>query len=424
MDVDILGAASFDDEIAWWENDGDENFTKHVINTYFDEAYDVFAIDMDKDNDIDVLGTAIVDDEIAWWENDGDENFTKHTITSNFEGSRHSIYAADINKDNEIDIIGSASGILNNEISWWENDGNENFTKHTITSNFDSVTDVLAIDIDGDNEIDILGASSSDDEIAWWKNDGMESFTKYTVSDDFSAPYSVFATDVDGDLDIDILGAASGDGLAWWEQGVKQTNYYLSFISMKAGPPRTAPILNNISNPGGSRSFTVSWNEVEKATSYVLEEDDNNWFSSPTTKYSGSSTSKLVSTAGTGEFFYRVKATNQRGSSPWSNIESVVVTQTGIVPQPGEWDCNVGFGKTVRFTVSPDGTSVIDGKITISCGSLNFPGPSTIQDNYFNLDDPDGHIQATFDSDDHCSGGYSIFLSDSCWALGTMHCSP
>jgi hypothetical protein len=128
-----------------------------------------------------------------------------------------------------------------------------------------------------------------------------------------------------------------------------------------------------------------------------------------------------------GTYHYRVKASNGFGDSSWSNVRFVEVTHIpGILPQSGVWDCWSGPGITVRFTVSGDSASASNGYISIGCGFLTIPGPEPIVNSSFDLLDPggDGHISVTFDSETSGSGGFSIFKSDSCWAAGTMHCSP
>ena len=71
-DVDVLGTAWNADDIAWWENDGDEDFTAHTLDGDFDAAAWVYATDMDGDGDVDILGVAEYDDDnLVWWENDG-----------------------------------------------------------------------------------------------------------------------------------------------------------------------------------------------------------------------------------------------------------------------------------------------------------------------------------------------------------------
>ena len=67
--MDVLSASGIDDKIAWYENDGNQNFTAHVITTNADYANSVYAADIDGDNDLDVLSASLYDDKISWYEN-------------------------------------------------------------------------------------------------------------------------------------------------------------------------------------------------------------------------------------------------------------------------------------------------------------------------------------------------------------------
>ncbi len=224
-DVDVLGAAFYADEITWWENDGNENLTEHTIDSTFEGASGVFAIDINGDNDIDVLGAAgWPDHSITWWENDGNENFTEHTITDNFDYA-NSVYAIDMDGDLDVDVLGTAGTA--DEITWWENlDGTgTSWTEHTIDTLFDGAVSVYAIDLDGDNDVDVLGAAGTADEITWWENDGSQNFTEYTIAGNFDGANSVFAIDLDGDGDVDVLGAAPYAGeITWWESDLLTIN--------------------------------------------------------------------------------------------------------------------------------------------------------------------------------------------------------
>ena len=53
----------------------------------------------------------------------------------------------DINKDGTLDIAACGSS---NKISWWENDGSQNFTEHIIRENFNGVRSVRADDVNGE----------------------------------------------------------------------------------------------------------------------------------------------------------------------------------------------------------------------------------------------------------------------------------
>jgi len=101
---------------------------------------------------------------------------------------------------------------------------------------------------------------------------------------------------------------------------------YLPLVFKRYPPIPDTPVLNAISNPGNDGDYTVSWGAAYLATSYILEEDDNSAFSSPTQRYSGSGTSWSASNKSTGTYYYRVKAHNSWGDSAWSNVESVQVS--------------------------------------------------------------------------------------------------
>jgi uncharacterized protein YuzB (UPF0349 family) len=221
-DVDVLGAASSADNITWWENLGGNppNFTPHTIADNFDGAVSVFAIDLDKDDDVDVLGAAANADEITWWENLGGNppNFTPHTIADNFDYPMF-VFAIDLDGDNDVDVLGCAW--QTDSVFWWENLGGNppNFAPHIVDSNTNA-SSVFVIDLDGDNDVDILGAVQGKDRITWWENDGGSppNFTPHTIADNFDGAQSVFAIDLDKDDDVDIMGAAySGGDITWWE---------------------------------------------------------------------------------------------------------------------------------------------------------------------------------------------------------------
>ena len=143
------------------------------------------------------------------------QTFTEHTIKSGFNNG-YSVFATDLDGDGDIDVLGASKN--DNDITWWENDGSENFTEHVIRGDFDRAWSVYAIDLDGDGDMDVLGASEGAGAITWWENDGNETFTEHTITSSFGGATSVYAADVDGDGDLDVLGTArDADQIAWWE---------------------------------------------------------------------------------------------------------------------------------------------------------------------------------------------------------------
>lgn len=217
-DIDVLGTFYWGRDIVWWENDGNQDFIKHIIESDFYGVSRAQAVDLDNDGDLDVVATASLDDEIAWWENDGNQSFTKHTIVLNI-GGPGDVFAVDIENDGDIDILSSTR--TGDEIALWQNDGNQNFTKDLIATNFDLATGVFAYDLDKDGDLDILGTSAFGREVCWWEQLGATTFVKRIIDDDLSADGRVECADIDNDGDIDVF-EASRNADAWWENDGNQ----------------------------------------------------------------------------------------------------------------------------------------------------------------------------------------------------------
>jgi hypothetical protein len=104
----------------------------------------------------------------------------------------------------------------------------------------------------------------------------------------------------------DLFGGSSGDT---WE--------YSALL------PR--PILVSIENPDGDGNYWLAWSTVPGATGYTLVEDDNPSFSSPVALCQGDQDEFLVLQRGPGDWYYRVRASDEEGESDWSNVEATNV---------------------------------------------------------------------------------------------------
>jgi probable HAF family extracellular repeat protein len=91
-----------------------------------DGAISVYAVDVDVDDDMDVLSASVLDDKIAWYENDGSQNFTTYTITASAASQPVSAFASDVNGDGDMDLL--SASIDDDKIAWYENDGSQNFS--------------------------------------------------------------------------------------------------------------------------------------------------------------------------------------------------------------------------------------------------------------------------------------------------------
>jgi hypothetical protein len=93
-------------------------------------------------------------------------------------------------------------------------------SSHLVSDLFLSAICVYSADINGDGNMDIIGAAHMGNEVVWWENTNGSgtSWAEHTVDGSFTAPVSVFPEDIDSDGDIDILGTSDSDyDLVWWE---------------------------------------------------------------------------------------------------------------------------------------------------------------------------------------------------------------
>jgi hypothetical protein len=227
-DLDVLSASRNDGTVAWYENDGgsDPRFRKRVVTSGLLTPLSVFAADVDGDGDEDVLSASFTDNKIAWFENLRDEDagtgvlFEEHLVTTEALGAA-SVFAADLDGDGDTDIL-SASRV-DDKVAWYEQelqDGEEGpeivFLEHLLTTEADGANSVLAADLDGDQDLDVVAASTTDNTIRWFENEGGSFADARIISDTAAGARSVFAADLDGDDDLDVIAASSGDDTVAW----------------------------------------------------------------------------------------------------------------------------------------------------------------------------------------------------------------
>ncbi|MCA9150686.1 MAG: VCBS repeat-containing protein [Planctomycetales bacterium] len=224
-DQDLVAASWRDDKVVWYENlDGTGRFgEQQVITTDAKHAQCVFVADIDGDDDLDVLSASSEDDKLAWYPNlDGAGKFGEAIIISTQLDYPLDIVAADLDGDGDLDVL--SAGNDDGDIAWFENqDGLGTFGPQQVIANKKYVVQVAVADLDGDGDVDIVAASYRG-SVDWFANDGSKGFELAGSIDSASTLlHRIQLLDADGDGDQDLAVATIGSTseqvaqLAWYE---------------------------------------------------------------------------------------------------------------------------------------------------------------------------------------------------------------
>ena len=179
----------------------------------------VYSSDLDSDGRMDVLSVLQGENKIVWYQNtDGVGNFSnQRIITANLESSTTAI-VADIDGDDDMDILGVSGP--QDKVVWFENlDGSGTFgVQNIITTQADGAIGLYASDLDTDGDMDVLSASFLDNKIAWYENtDGLGTFGPQRIlTNSALSTRDVYAADLDGDGDMDVIAASTADDRVIW----------------------------------------------------------------------------------------------------------------------------------------------------------------------------------------------------------------
>ncbi len=205
--IDIVVAERGSNTIAWYKNSNGTFSNIKIITNSFLNASNTELADIDGDGDLDIIAGNGRRDELVWFENlDGKGNFSKikiiHNETSDIEG----IVADDIDGDGDMDIL--ASYWDGKQIAYFKNiDGKGQFgDKVIIEKRSSSCRSLKFFDIDGDNKKDIIATWAQESKLVWYKNNGNLSFSKaIAIDSSLNYPSNLMIADIDKDGDNDIF---------------------------------------------------------------------------------------------------------------------------------------------------------------------------------------------------------------------------
>lgn len=202
----------FDSNISW---------VKYTIDPLLAGAWEACSGDIDDDGNVDIVAVGTDDNDVIWYEapDDPTQIWTKHYIDANLDGARR-VDIFDIDTDGDLDVI--AAGFFADDLVWYEAplDPTQNWSKHYIDDNIDSVQVAIVGDINNDSNPDVVGATYLDKMVYWYKapDDPTQNWTKYNISFNPS-PIDAFIADLDYDGNLDVIASEGqfGDSVVWYE---------------------------------------------------------------------------------------------------------------------------------------------------------------------------------------------------------------
>ncbi|MBL7950205.1 MAG: T9SS type A sorting domain-containing protein [Flavobacteriales bacterium] len=222
-DADVLavGAAP---GMRWFENDGIGGFAiNDTIST--DTSIPQLVADLDGDGDLDYTvetGTScnvIIarNNGGISWANTAVENFGAYSL----QGTKYG--TGDLDGDGDPDLVFChGQGI----VGWFAVQADHTWSlRESVSRTISYCQDVVAVDVDGDDDNDLVAASYHADMVTLYRNSGAGSFEQQEILlENFDQVNDVEAFDVDLDGDMDLVASSSGsaklflnpgDGSSW-----------------------------------------------------------------------------------------------------------------------------------------------------------------------------------------------------------------
>ena len=235
-DLDIVGDTASTD--GWLENDGAAvSFTSHsLIGAIPGSATIHGAADLDDDDDIDLFGGA--GDAGSWWAENASGDATSWADYPIDDGLPFPIpyFSGDVDGDGDPDLVGG--DLTSAVIVWWENEdaSSDPWAAHTIDDDGGNLRLGGLADLDGDGDLDLYASDwDASHALVWWENldgDGA-SWSEHLFAGITWFASNAVAADLDGDEDLDLVGGS--DGLSWWENTAGDGSAWNAWVLLDSG---------------------------------------------------------------------------------------------------------------------------------------------------------------------------------------------
>lgn len=224
-DIDLAVPSDEDHHLLWLENSGARpaTFTPRTVeqaneaNGYFRT---VWPADMDRDGDVDLVSASSNGGQLLLYANNGARppSFERREIGG--AAYPQHVHVDDVDHDGDPDILLASEG--DSDLSLFTNaDGRAgSFVKTVLDDDAPQIHAVVSGDADLDGDLDLFAAIEGANAFTWYENNGQRppAFAKRFIYTLATRSHGLDVDDVDGDGDLDLMGAARENGLvAWFE---------------------------------------------------------------------------------------------------------------------------------------------------------------------------------------------------------------
>ncbi|NLN26079.1 MAG: T9SS type A sorting domain-containing protein [Bacteroidetes bacterium] len=253
----------------------------------------MITADIDGDGFQDIVASG--DRGLSWYRNDGTGKFYGNRNLIHDFSMRVTMVAADFDNDGYTDIVvGSVSS--NGTLAWFKNiDGQGNFGPMQLISNVNTYYPVLvAMDVDGDGDMDLIASSRSTGELVWYENlTGTGTFSQRKIIDAGVSAMKILLEDLDNDGRDDLI-ISNLSGVRWYKNVGGQTPFVFQEViysiysivdiavsDLNGDGHKDIVILGSylywVQNNGNATSWTTHYieSDLDSVTRMIMADVDN-----------------------------------------------------------------------------------------------------------------------------------------------------
>ena len=358
-DLDLATSNYGSNNMSILLNAGNGTFGAPTSYAAGDRPHPILAADLDGDGDYDVITANLISDDISVFFNNGDGTFADQITYGVAEGPI-GLAGADYDNDGDVDIFVANynTNLETDTVTLHENDGLGHLLPYqAISVGGDGPFNVIAVDLDGDRDVDLATANRRSDDVSVIIQNAQGGFDAPVIYGAGNDPYYVCPVDLNGDDRLDLVSAnlltddlsvlinngngtyaaeqrySVGDG-PLWVCAADFNGDLMVDIAVANAFAHTISVLDNSDNIGPrlvsptsgystySHSITLNWDDLVGATSYEVIVDGDPNFGSIDRHITGLAASQwLISpNLGHGKFYWKVRAQTAGGPSSWSSV--------------------------------------------------------------------------------------------------------